>query len=142
MVVFDFCNWVNGTLLPMVRTHHPNIPSSVSNHTVCLWLHKLGFKPSSTRKGVYIDGHERDDVVKYRKLYLKCLEILSSTHAPPLFCTDEIPPEPFLGPQRRNLVLLFKPGARLVSYNCFYPGSQYACVCVWMCVCVCPPPRL
>ena len=107
MIVFDFCNWVNGTLLPMVRTHHPNIPSSVSNRTACRWLHKLGFKPSSTRKGVYIDGHERDDVVKYRKLYLKRLEILSSTHAPPPFCTDEIPLEPFIGPQRRNLVLLF-----------------------------------
>ena len=54
MVVFDFCNWVNGTLLPMVREHHPNIPPNVSMHTACRWLHKLGFKPSSTRKGVCI----------------------------------------------------------------------------------------
>ena len=107
MVVFDFCNWVNGTLLPMVREHHPNIPPNVSMRTACRWLHKLGFKPSSTRKGVYIDGHERDDVIEYRKLYLKRLEILSMTHAPPPFCTNEIPPEPFIGPQRRSLVLLF-----------------------------------
>ena len=36
-----------------------------------------------------------------------CLEILFMTHAPPPFCTDEIPAEPFIGPQRRSLVLLF-----------------------------------
>ena len=43
MVVFDFCNWVNGTLLPMVREHHLNIPSNVSMCIACWWLHKLGF---------------------------------------------------------------------------------------------------
>ena len=64
MTVLDFCNWVNGTLLPMVREHHQNIPSNISISTACRWLHKLGFKPSSSRKGVYIDGHERDDVVE------------------------------------------------------------------------------
>ena len=56
---------------------------------------------------MYIDGHERDDVVEYRKIYLRQLKVLSLTHAPPPLCTDEIPAEPFIGPQRRNLVLIF-----------------------------------
>ena len=30
-----------------------------------------------------IDGHEREDVVKYGKLYQRKIEILSSTHLPP-----------------------------------------------------------
>jgi len=107
MTVFDFCKWVNETLLPMVRAHHHKIQSKVSSHTACRWLHKLGFKPSSTTKAVYIDGHERDDVVKYRDLYFKRMDILHMTHARPLFCEDEIPAEPFIGPQPRSLALLF-----------------------------------
>ena len=106
MTALDFCNWANGTLLPLVREHHPSIPAKISLTTGCRWLHKLGFQPSSTRKGVYIDGHERNDVVEYRTLYLRRLEILSNTHAPPPLCTDEVS-EPFIGPQRRDLVLLF-----------------------------------
>lgn len=31
------------------------------------WLHRLGLKWTTVRKGVYIDGHERDDVVHYRE---------------------------------------------------------------------------
>lgn len=106
MTSLDFCKWVDGTLLPLVREHHPHIPAKISLNTACRWLHKLGFQPSSTRKGVYIDGHERTDVIEYRTLYLRRLEILSSTHAPPPLCTDEVS-EPFIGPQRRHLVLLF-----------------------------------
>ena len=49
----------------------------------------LGFQPSQTHKGVYIDGHERADVVDYRKLYLRKLEVLETTHAPPPRCSDD-----------------------------------------------------
>ena len=106
MVANDFCEWINSNLLPSVREHHPNIPDSVSVRTAWHWLHKLGFDPCSTKKGVYIDGHERSDVVEYRKLYLR-LEVISLTHAPPPFCEDEQPVEPFIGPQRKRVVLIF-----------------------------------
>ena len=43
---------------------------------------------SYTKKNIYIDGHERDDVIEYRKLYLRKLDILSSTHLPPPACED------------------------------------------------------
>jgi hypothetical protein len=66
-------------LLPQVQLQHPQVPSKVSpTHR----LHQLGFKPSSTKKGVCIDRHERSDIVTYRKIALHKLEELKYTHAP------------------------------------------------------------
>ena len=84
-----FCEWLNNELLPLVGNHHPEAPNKVSTTTATRWLHKLGFSPSSTKKGVYIDGHERKDVVDYRKLFLKKMEILETTHAQPPQASDE-----------------------------------------------------
>ena len=84
-----FCEWVNNHLLPVVVPYHPQVPEQISTRTATRWLHILGFQPSSTHKGVYLDGHEREDVVQYRKLYLRKLEILESTHAHPPPCSDE-----------------------------------------------------
>ena len=39
---------------------------------------------------MYFDGHERADVVEYRKPYLRKLKILESTHAPPPRCSDDL----------------------------------------------------
>ena len=63
MVASDFSEWINN-LLPIVREHHPNIPGSLSVQKAQHSLHKVGFDPCSTRKGVYIDGHERSNVVE------------------------------------------------------------------------------
>ena len=84
-----FCEWLNTELLPLVVKHHPEAPKKVSTTTATRWLHKLGFSPSSTKKGVYIDGHERQDVVDYRKLFLKKMEILETTHAQPPQASNE-----------------------------------------------------
>ena len=84
-----FCEWLNTELLPLVVNHHPEAPKKVSTTTATRWLHKLGFSPSSTKKGVYIDGHERQDVVDYWKLFLKKMEILETTHAQPPQASDE-----------------------------------------------------
>ena len=35
----------------------------LSKQTARKWLHILGFKQLNHQKGVYFDGHERDDVV-------------------------------------------------------------------------------
>ena len=34
-------------------------------HTAHRWLHKLGYRKDKIWKGVYMDGHERTDIVKY-----------------------------------------------------------------------------
>lgn len=33
-------------------------------------MKKLGYELTSVQKGVYVDGHERADVVKYREAFL------------------------------------------------------------------------
>ena len=58
----------------------------MSVRTATRWLHALGFHPSQSHKGMYFDGHKREDIVEYRKLYLQKLE---STHAPTPNCSDD-----------------------------------------------------
>ena len=82
-----FCTYVNTHLLPEAELA-PGCPQQIQPCTAIKWLHHLGFQPQSHKKSIYIDGHERDDEVEYRKLYLRKLEILSSTHLPPPACED------------------------------------------------------
>jgi len=35
------------------------------------WLHELGFNKIEAKKGTYVDGHERDDIVEYRGKFLQ-----------------------------------------------------------------------
>ena len=82
-----FCLWVNSHLLSDAELP-PGCPQQIQTRTAIKWLHNLGFRPQSHKKSIYIDGHERSDVVEYRKLYLRKLQILSSTHLPPPPCDD------------------------------------------------------
>ena len=88
MTAASFCSWVNDTLL----LHYDlpaNLPQRISLRTATRWLHHLGFRPQSHQKGAYVDGHEREDVVKSRKYYLEKLRQLKDTHKPPPPCSDE-----------------------------------------------------
>lgn len=40
---------------------------AIRSRTARRWLHRLGFQWKSARKGVFVDGHERADVVSYRQ---------------------------------------------------------------------------
>lgn len=44
--------------------------TSITERQIRRWLHKLGYSWKDIRKGVYIDGHEREDVVQYRKEFV------------------------------------------------------------------------
>lgn len=44
---------------------------SITERQIRRWLHKLGYSWKDIRKGVYIDGHEREDVVQYRKGFVR-----------------------------------------------------------------------
>ena len=70
------------------------------------WLHILGFDIMNSKKGVYINGHECSDVVDYRKIYLRRLEIISSCYAPPPAYEEEIG-ECSFGPQCKDAILFF-----------------------------------
>ena len=90
MTAKSLCCWVNDTLLPSSHLQ-PHFPRFISLRTGIRWLHHLGFKPVSHKKGVYIDGHEREDVVRHRKSFLKILGELRASHRPPPLCSDDPP---------------------------------------------------
>lgn len=48
----------------------------------------------------------RTDVVEYRKVYLRRLEIIYISHGPPPLCDDEAPDD-IMGPHRKDAVLIF-----------------------------------
>ena len=48
----------------------------ICTETARLWLRSLGFSQKYHKKGVYFDGHERQDVVDYREQFVKQLHQL------------------------------------------------------------------
>ena len=84
MTATMFSSWVNTKLLPHSDLP-PGCPQQIAERTAVKWLHEICFHPQSHKKDVYIDGHERDDVVEYRKLFLRKLEIMEATHLPKRF---------------------------------------------------------
>ena len=78
------------TTYSLVTSHiPPNFPSTISIRTAIRWLHHLGFKPVSHKKGIYIDGHEQDDVVRHCESLLQTLQEIRSSHCPPLLCSND-----------------------------------------------------
>ena len=107
MTAQSFCDWINSDLL--VASHLPPFfPREISLRTSIRWLHHLGFKPVSHKKGVYIDGHEREDVIKHREALLKTLEHLRVSHRPLPRCSDD-PPRVRLeaDEEKKELVIIF-----------------------------------
>ena len=70
LTIGSFCEWVNNDLLPN-ETLEPGFPRKVSVETAHKWLHQLGFEVKVKKKGTFVDGHERDDVVEYRSQFLR-----------------------------------------------------------------------
>ena len=107
MTAQSFCQWVNDHLLPS-QNLPPELPRSISLRTATRWLRRLGFRPQSHKKGAYVDGHERADVVASRGQYLKELSELQASHLPPPPCSDERaatpPPD---AETRKTLVSIF-----------------------------------
>ena len=44
---------------------------TISISTALRWLEKLGWTYGKLKNGMYLDGHERDDVVEYRKAFVE-----------------------------------------------------------------------
>lgn len=61
--------YVNKYLLPSL-----GIENEIGESTAVRWLKKLGFKLCRVQKGVYVDGHERPDVVEARKKFIEYME--------------------------------------------------------------------
>jgi hypothetical protein len=59
-----FKHGLNSIILPSLRIF-PSKP--LCERTARRWLVKLGWQRTTIKKGVYLDGHKRPDVVKYRQ---------------------------------------------------------------------------
>ena len=59
-----FQHALNGQILPTLGY---NLEVGLSEHTARHWLFKLGWQQTRLKKGVYMDGHEREDVKDYRQ---------------------------------------------------------------------------
>ena len=51
-------------LFPRIQV---KVSKGISLRTARRWLHREGFKYTAHKKGLYFDGHEREDVVEYRQ---------------------------------------------------------------------------
>ena len=47
----------------------PGYPRKVSVQTARKWMHELGFEVVVKKKGTFVDGHERSDVVEYLRIF-------------------------------------------------------------------------
>ncbi len=64
----------NLTLQDVITWLKEKYEVDVCKTTVCAWLHEMGFSYEQHTKGVYFEGHERDDVVASRRSYLNTLQ--------------------------------------------------------------------
>ena len=107
MTAASFCQWVNETLL-VKHNLGANLPCRISVRTATRWLHHLGLRPQSHKRGAYVDGHECEDVIKARREFLQNICHVKDTHLPPPPCSDErgVTP-PADAENRKKLVLIY-----------------------------------
>ena len=90
-----------------------------SERTARRWLIKLGWRRTVVRKGVYMDGHERDDVVKYRnEVFL------------PAMARYEAQMVRYEGPEMKRIEPVLQPGEKriipLFHDECCFHGNDEA----------------
>ncbi len=79
---------MNKNILPGLRfASSPTIHINITRN----YLKKLGYTYAKVKKGMYIDGHEREDVVVYRKIFLE--QISELKHRMPVFSGDNLEEE-------------------------------------------------
>ena len=83
MTLQQFVDWVKQTQCIDICTS-----------TASLWLHDMGFGYRQFSKGVHFDGHEREDVVEARTMYLDQLEV----YAPRQWICNSPAPNPACRP--------------------------------------------
>lgn len=65
------CLHVNDVILPALE-----IEAKISKTTAKRWLKlRLGYECKEAKKGIYIDGHERPDVIKEREAFIAQINI-------------------------------------------------------------------
>ena len=107
--VYGFCRWLNNNLLKN-STLEPGFPGCVTLSTDLRWLHHHGFEVLTPKKGVFVEGRERSDVVIHRnEFFRKVIKIgfLHFTDAPNPEAAKALPEdiEPPTADRREKLVV-------------------------------------
>ena len=63
LTVEHFCEHVNDVILKDIIADPASNRKKIGLETAREWMHLLGFSHCQHRKGIYVDGHERSDVV-------------------------------------------------------------------------------
>ena len=66
----DVVEIVAGPVMQETFLHSEISHPSTSKRTECHWLQRLSWRYGPMRNGMYIDGHEREDVVAYRNAFV------------------------------------------------------------------------
>lgn len=69
--VKSFKEFIESEIFPKIGIEEKK---SISEKTASIWLKELGWTYQRQHKDIYYDGHERDDVVKYREIFLTQME--------------------------------------------------------------------
>src|SRR5947199_1226794 len=69
--VKNFKEFIESEIFPKIGIEEKK---TISERTANIWLKELGWTYQRQHKDIYYDGHERDDVVKYRKIFLTQME--------------------------------------------------------------------
>ncbi|RGB23169.1 hypothetical protein C1646_774911 [Rhizophagus diaphanus] len=70
--IADFVDYITNTIFSSLEIE---IKTTISETTARIWLKKMGYHYKKYQKGVYVDGHEHEDVVEYQKIFLKKREM-------------------------------------------------------------------
>ena len=122
MKVACFARWVNENL-PLNHALEPGYPRQISQEIARKWLHELGFCVLDSKKGTYVDGHERQDVTDYRAEFLRkmvALGFLNSENSPTPEAAHSLPKDIDIPPaeQIAKTIILFHDESTFQANDC------------------------
>jgi hypothetical protein len=101
--VKDFKKYIEEEVFPSIGIEENK---EISETTVRVWLKKLGWSYQKVHKDIYIDGHERPDVVLAREKFLDELSAFENLMPTPSEDDIMILNEPILAPEKKKHILV------------------------------------
>jgi len=115
----EFHRALNERILPSLRFA---LKDGLSERTARRWLVLLGWRHTRVKKGVYMDGHERPDVVEYwNNVFLPLMALFEQRMAQwirRLECTELVRVELELGPDEKQIIAVFQ------DKSCFHVNDH------------------
>lgn len=100
---------------------------TIQTRTIRRWLHRLGFDWREVKKGVFVDGHERPDVIQYRQEFVSTIRQLLpyfvEFNADGTMKEKSYPPDCSVGGQGQKPIIAITHDESVFSAN---DGRRYA----------------